>query len=58
LLDVALHRGGTLQVESINSKSPQFGVAYERALSHGFGVIVYSEAVQVDTKSPASRSDA
>jgi hypothetical protein len=58
LLDVTLHRGGTLRVESINSKSVQFGVAYERALSHGFGVIVYSEAVEVDAKSADLPSDA
>ena len=54
LLDVDLQRGGTLQVERINS--PQFGDAYERALSSGFAIIVYSEPVAVATS--ASTSDA
>jgi hypothetical protein len=58
LLKVALHRGGTLRVESINSMSPHFAKMYERALSDGVGIIVYSEAIDAGEQNSVVTSDA
>jgi hypothetical protein len=58
LLNVVLHRGGTLRVESINSMSPHFAQMYERALSEGVGIIVYSEAIDTGEQDSVVTSDA
>ena len=57
-LNVDLHRGGNLRVESINSMSAHFGQSYERALAEGVGIIVYSDAFDTDKQDSIVTSDA
>ena len=44
LTDVKLDQGGTFQAESLGSMSAHLIGAYQRAVSLGTGIIVYSQA--------------
>ena len=53
LTDVQLDQGGTFQAESLGSMSAHLIGAYQRAVSFGTGIIVYSQAGEPKSAGPA-----